>query len=121
MLQDGVVFLFFTLLGRPVDEGVLREIIDVYIGLDSNGLFLYQRELEDYLLPDTADYYSRVSDQWIESLRFTDYLQRTQVSFFVPAVCFVRCFLRLRSFFSTPNRHAAVTRQFLLASRILFS
>lgn len=74
----------FIYSGRAVDEDLLREVIDVYIGLDSNGLFLYQRELEDYLLPDTAEYYSRVSDRWIDSLSFTEYLERTQVRLCLP-------------------------------------
>ncbi|KFH11914.1 cullin family protein [Toxoplasma gondii MAS] len=50
----------------------------MYIGLDANGLSLYQRELEDYLLPESRDYYARVSASWVVNLSFTDYMHHAQ-------------------------------------------
>ncbi|PFH32121.1 cullin family protein [Besnoitia besnoiti] len=64
--------------GMRTDEELLGEIVYIYIGLEANGLSLYQRELEDYLLPESADYYTRLSATWIQNMSFTEYMYRAQ-------------------------------------------
>jgi len=65
--------------GHSIDRELVKQVVAMFIdlGLD-NITAVYEKEFEEYLLPDTAAYFRRQAEGWLASDSFPEYLRKAE-------------------------------------------
>ncbi|PHT44420.1 putative cullin-like protein 2 [Capsicum baccatum] len=62
--------------GEQIDRALLKNVVDIFVGIGSRGMECYVNDFEDDMLRDTAAYYSRKASSWIAMLKMEECLKK---------------------------------------------
>ncbi|KAL3328694.1 hypothetical protein AABB24_036036 [Solanum stoloniferum] len=64
--------------GEQIDRGLLKNVLDIFVGIGMGEMEYYENDFEDAMLKDTAAYYSRKASSWIVEDSCTDYMLKAE-------------------------------------------
>ncbi|KAK6780756.1 hypothetical protein RDI58_022940 [Solanum bulbocastanum] len=64
--------------GEQIDRGLLKNVLDIFVGIGMGEMEYYENDFEDAMLKDTAAYYSRKASSWIEEDSCPDYMLKAE-------------------------------------------
>ncbi|KAF6982627.1 hypothetical protein CFC21_000992 [Triticum aestivum] len=60
--------------GEQIDRALLKNVLDIFVEIGLGSMECYENDFEDFLLKDTADYYSIKAQTWIVEDSCPDYM-----------------------------------------------
>jgi cullin 1 len=60
--------------GEQIDRALLKNVLDIFVEIGLGTMECYENDFEDFLLKDTADYYSIKAQSWILEDSCPDYM-----------------------------------------------
>jgi len=60
--------------GEQIDRALLKNVLDIFVEIGLGSMECYENDFEDFLLKDTADYYSIKAQSWILEDSCPDYM-----------------------------------------------
>lgn len=60
--------------GEQIDRALLKNVLDIFVEIGLGNMECYENDFEDFLLKDTADYYSIKAQSWILEDSCPDYM-----------------------------------------------
>ncbi|MCD7471287.1 Cullin-1 [Datura stramonium] len=64
--------------GEQIDRALLKNILDIFVGIGNGKMEYYVNDFEDPILRDTAAYYSRKASSWIDKYSYSNYLLKAE-------------------------------------------
>ncbi|KAH0637036.1 cullin-1-like [Solanum tuberosum] len=64
--------------GEQIDRGLLKNVLDIFVGIGMGEMEYYENDFEDAMLKDTAAYYSRKASSWIVEDSCPDYMLKAE-------------------------------------------
>ncbi|KAF3664459.1 Cullin-1 [Capsicum annuum] len=64
--------------GEQIDRGLLKNVLDIFVGIGMGEMEYYEIDFEDPMLKDTAAYYSRKASSWIVEDSCPDYMLKAE-------------------------------------------
>ncbi|KAK4730712.1 hypothetical protein R3W88_023700 [Solanum pinnatisectum] len=61
--------------GEQIDRGLLKNVLDIFVGIGMGKMEYYENDFEDAMLKHTAAYYSRKASSWIVEDSCPDYIK----------------------------------------------
>lgn len=65
--------------GEQIDRALLKNILDIFVEIGLGNMDCYENDFEEYLLKETAAYYSRKASIWILEDSCPDYMLKVTV------------------------------------------
>jgi len=66
--------------GEQIDRALLKNVLDIFVEIGLGSMECYENDFEDFLLKDTADYYSIKAQTWILEDSCPDYMLKVSSS-----------------------------------------
>lgn len=66
--------------GEQIDRALLKNVLDIFVEIGLGSMEYYENDFEDFLLKDTADYYSIKAQTWILEDSCPDYMLKVSSS-----------------------------------------
>lgn len=60
--------------GEQIDHSLLKNVLDIFVSIGMGNMDSYVNDFEDFMLKDTASYYSRKAAIWIVEDSCPDYM-----------------------------------------------
>lgn len=60
--------------GEQIDRALLKNVLDIFVEIGMGLMNYYEKDFEEGMLNDTADYYSRKASNWILEDSCPDYM-----------------------------------------------
>ncbi|KAM0886351.1 hypothetical protein ACQ4PT_029754 [Festuca glaucescens] len=64
--------------GEQIDRALLKNVLDIFVEIGLGSMECYENDFEDFLLKDTADYYSIKAQTWIVEDSCPDYMLKAE-------------------------------------------
>ncbi|KAG5587654.1 hypothetical protein H5410_048088 [Solanum commersonii] len=64
--------------GEQIDRGLLKNVLDIFVGIGMGEMEYYENDFEDAMLKDSAAYYSRKASSWIVEDSCPDYMLKAE-------------------------------------------
>ncbi|CAN4091490.1 unnamed protein product [Withania somnifera] len=64
--------------GEQIDRALLKNVLDIFVGIGMGEMEYYENDFEDAMLKDTAAYYSRKASSWIVEDSCPDYMLKAE-------------------------------------------
>ncbi|KAK4730702.1 hypothetical protein R3W88_023690 [Solanum pinnatisectum] len=64
--------------GEQIDRGLLKDVLDIFVGIGMGKMEYYENDFEDAMLKHTAAYYSRKASSWIVEDSCPDYMLKAE-------------------------------------------
>ncbi|XP_049407933.1 cullin-1-like [Solanum stenotomum] len=64
--------------GEQIDRGLLKNVLDIFVGIGMGNMEYYENDFEDAMLKHTAAYYSRKASSWIVEDSCPDYMLKAE-------------------------------------------
>ncbi|OEL38156.1 Cullin-1 [Dichanthelium oligosanthes] len=64
--------------GEQIDRALLKNVLDIFVEIGLGSMECYENDFEDFLLKDTADYYSIKAQTWILEDSCPDYMLKAE-------------------------------------------
>ncbi|XP_015088547.1 cullin-1-like isoform X2 [Solanum pennellii] len=64
--------------GEQIDRGLLKNVLDIFVGIGMGEMEYYENDFEEAMLKDTAAYYSRKASSWIVEDSCPDYMLKAE-------------------------------------------
>ncbi|XP_049388092.1 cullin-1-like [Solanum stenotomum] len=64
--------------GKQIDRGLLKNVLDIFVGIGMGEMEYYENDFEDAMLKDTVAYYSRKASSWIVEDSCPDYMLKAE-------------------------------------------
>ncbi|XP_060216870.1 cullin-1-like [Lycium barbarum] len=64
--------------GEQIDRALLKNVLDIFVGIGMGVMEDYENDFEDAMLKDTAAYYSRKASSWIVEDSCPDYMLKAE-------------------------------------------
>eukprot|EP00879_Flechtneria_rotunda_P005254 GHRR01005539.1.p1 GENE.GHRR01005539.1~~GHRR01005539.1.p1 ORF type:complete len:335 (+),score=120.01 GHRR01005539.1:715-1719(+) len=64
--------------GELIDKTLLKHILDIFIEVGMGSMDCYERDFEEVLLTETANYYKRKASEWINQDSCPDYMLKAE-------------------------------------------
>ncbi|KAK1351908.1 Cullin-1 [Heracleum sosnowskyi] len=64
--------------GEQIDRALLKNVLDIFVEIGMSQMDQYENDFEEFMLKDTADYYSRKASNWILEDSCPDYMLKAE-------------------------------------------
>ena len=65
--------------GEQIDRALLKNVLDIFVEIGMGQMEEYEKDFEDDMLKDSADYYSRKASNWIIEDSCPDYMLKVKI------------------------------------------
>ncbi|KAM0041940.1 putative cullin [Helianthus debilis subsp. tardiflorus] len=80
--------------GEQIDRALLKNVLGIYVEIRMGQMECYDDDFENYMLTDSAAYYSRKASNWIVEDCCPDYMLKVQfLEAFYCRSCYYHCFV----------------------------
>ncbi|XP_015071797.1 cullin-1-like isoform X1 [Solanum pennellii] len=82
-MNDGVRDVVISLInrereGEQIDQALVKNIFDIYVDIGGDTMKYYEKDFEEFMLKDSAVFYSKKASDWIASKSYEEYMLKAE-------------------------------------------